>query len=218
MSATHKHFGIIPDGARRWSTREGQGLAEGYGYCVSRILELADMAYHAGYHEVSIYCLSLANLERPAQEVSAVFDTMRTSLHLFEALIGGDTFQRIRVVGETDRLPEDVRERLERLEALSGDPAVPTINLLIAYDAAAELQRAHQRAHGEHLGLAHFDVTTPIQVIFRSAKGVLLSGFLPFQSQYAHLVVSDKLFNDLTEGDMQEVFEGAEQLDHWFGR
>ena len=37
-------------------------------------------------------------------------------------------------------------------------------------------------------------------------------------SQYAHLVVSDKLFNDLTEGDMQEVFEGAEQLDHWFGR
>jgi undecaprenyl diphosphate synthase len=218
MSATHKHFGIIPDGARRWSTREGQGLAEGYCYCVSRILELADMAYHAGYQEVSIYCLSLANLERSASEVRAVFDTMRTSLHLFEALIGGDTFQRIRVVGETDRLPGDVRERLERLEALGCDSAVPTINLLIAYDAATELERAHQRAYGEQLALSHFDVTTPVQVIFRSGKGVLLSGFLPFQSQYAHLVVSDKLFNDLTEDDMREVFEESEQLDHWFGR
>ncbi len=218
MSETHKHFGIIPDGARRWSRREGQSPAEGYYYCVSRILELADMAYHAGYQEVSIYCLSLDNLERPAHEVRAVFDTMRMSLHLFEGLIGGDTFKRIRVVGETDQLPEDVRERLERLEALSVDTSVSTINLLIAYDAATELQRAHQRAHGDQLGLAHFDVTTPIQVIFRSAKGVLLSGFLPFQSQYAQLIVSDKLFNDLTEGDMREVFEDAEQLDHWFGR
>ena len=218
MSTGHKHFGIIPDGGRRWSKREGRSLAEGYSYCVSRILQLADMAYHAGYQEVSVYCLSLANLDRPAAEVSAVLDTMRTSLHLFEGLLGGDIFQRIRVVGETDRLPLDVRRRLERLEALSGDPAGATINLLVAYDAAAELQRAHQRAHGEQLGLSHFDVTAPVQVIFRSAKGVLLSGFLPFQSQYAHLVVSDKLFNDLSDDDLHAVFADAVQLDHFIGR
>jgi undecaprenyl diphosphate synthase len=214
----HKHFGIIPDGGRRWSQREGKPLQEGYAYCVTRILQLAEMAYHSGYQEVSIYCLSLANLERAAHEVNAVLDTMRSSLHLFESLIGGATFQRVRVIGELDCLPDDVRQRLERLNSLASEQAGPTINLLIAYDAAAELQRAHQRAHGQQIDLSHMDVKTPIQLIFRSAKGVLLSGFLPFQSQYAHLVVSDKLFNDLTQDDMLELFKNAEQLDYWFGR
>ena len=65
--------------------------------------------------------------------------------------------------------------------------------------------------------MSHFDLPTPLQVIF-AQRGTLLSGFLPFQSQYAHLVVSDKLFNDLSADDMRAAFGASAELDHWYGR
>ena len=218
MNATHRHFGIIPDGARRWSKREGRSLKDAYCECVARIVKLAEMALLAGYDEVSVYCLSAANLQRSAQEVAAVFDTMRAALHLLEPLVQADRFQALRVIGETECLPADLQQRLLRLEERSTSPAGPRLNLLFAYDAWAELQRAHQRAGERPLQCADFDVQSPLQVVFRSASGVLLSGFLPFQSQYAHLLVSEQLFNDLSDDDLRAVLQRAERLDHWMGR
>lgn len=215
MNTQHGHFGIIPDGGRRWARREGKSLMEAYSTSVPRILELATMAYHCGFNEVSVYCLSLSNLERPQAEVEAVFDTFRGCLHLVEDFIGGNTFKNVRVVGEIDRLPKDLQERMS---ALKRDSIGPVLNLLVAYDSWAELRRAQQRAVGAPVELQHFDVKTPLQVIFRTAEGTLLSGFLPFQSQYAHLIVSDRLFNDLSIEDMRRALEASDHLDHWFGR
>lgn len=217
MKATRQHFGIIPDGGRRWSKREMRSLTDAYCECVSRIVKLAEMARLAGYDEVSVYCLSAANLERSEEEVAAVFDIMRAALHRFEPLVKPDRFQALRVIGETQRLPSDLRQRLQRLEEISTEPAGSRLNLLFAYDPWAELQRAHRRAGERPLQYSDFDVESPLHVVFRSGSGVLLSGFLPFQSQYAHLIVSERLFNDFSDDDFRAVLEGADRLDHLTG-
>ena len=178
MSAQHRHFGIIPDGGRRWAKREGRSLVEAYSSSVARILELARMAYQAGYHEVSVYCLSLANLDRPAAEVDAVFDTMRACLHQVEAFAAGDSNVDIRAIGETERLPEDLQQRFAAMSRSSGGPA---LNLLVAYDSGLELQRAQQRAGNTPIDLSHFDLPTPLQVIFRSRGVPCSADSFPFK-------------------------------------
>ena len=80
------------------------------------------MAYQAGYHEVSVYRLSLANLDRPAAEVDAVFDTMRACLHQVEAFAADDSNVDIRAIGETERLPEDLQQRFAAMSRSAGDP------------------------------------------------------------------------------------------------
>ena len=187
MSTEHRHFGIIPDGGRRWAKREGRSLIDAYSCSVSRILELAHMAYDAAYDEVSVYCLSLANLDRPKAEVDAVLETLRACLHQVEDFAAGDTFQYVRVIGELERLPGDLQQRFAEM---SRDRSGPALNLLVAYDARLELHRAQQRAGSTPVELHHFDVQTPLQVIFRSAQGNLLSGFLPFQSPTAVLTAA----------------------------
>ena len=66
-----KHVGIIPDGNRRWSVREGKAKEDGYGYGLDPGLELYKLCLELGIPELTFYGFTHDNTKRPAVQKQA---------------------------------------------------------------------------------------------------------------------------------------------------
>jgi undecaprenyl diphosphate synthase len=213
MSAVPRHVGVIPDGTRRWSRNRGVPLTEGYPQAMENLARVVDVLYSAGVSVLSLYLLSLRNLTRPRAELRAVFEAETYFCTRLLPPVLARHGARVSAVGELSRIPPDYRRALRALD----DPAVDTdrrLYLLVAYDAWEELRAASVHAAPQELP-GRLGVREDVDLVLRTGGGNLLSGFLPLQSQYAHIHTVETLFNDLTPSDVRSAladFAGHERL------
>ena len=66
------HVAVIMDGNRRWASAEGYAPGIGHRRGAEKALELIDWCAELGIREVTLWALSIENLERPADEVGAI--------------------------------------------------------------------------------------------------------------------------------------------------
>ncbi len=69
-----RHLGIITDGNRRFAAEHGLLVADGHEKGKDKIEEVLDWCLETGIRILTIYALSTENLDRPADEVSALMD------------------------------------------------------------------------------------------------------------------------------------------------
>ena len=214
MSAVPRHVGVIPDGTRRWSRGRGVPLTDGYPLAMENLARVVDVLYSAGVSVVSLYLLSLRNLTRPQAELKAVFEAETYLCTRLLPQVLARHRARVSTVGELSRIPADYRQALRALDG----PAVDTerrLYLLVAYDAWEELRAASVHAAPQASPAERLGVPEDVDLVLRTGGGNLLSGFLPLQSQYAHIHTVETLFNDLTPSDVRSAlahFAGHERL------
>jgi undecaprenyl diphosphate synthase len=196
--------GLIPDGLRRWAHVNGTTLAESYRRGAEKVTDILSALRDHGVRTVSVYNLSRANLDRRDDELDAVFSA---SVHFFRSLIPAN-FDRVtcgvRIHGELGLLPDEYVEAARELQdAMTGQAF--RINILAAYDAADELRAAHRRALRDGCDIhAALDISD-VDMVIRTTPEPLLSGFLPWQSQYAQLLFLTTPLNDLQRRDIDEL-------------
>ncbi|MGW0563247.1 undecaprenyl diphosphate synthase family protein [Streptomyces sp. NPDC003016] len=214
MNAAARHVGVIPDGTRRWSRRRGVPLADGYLLAMENLARVVDVLYSAGVPVVSLYLLSLRNLSRSQAELGAVFEAETHFCARLLPQVLARHSARVSAVGELSRIPADYRQALHALDG----PAAGTerrLYLLVAYDAWEELRAACAHPAPQAPPARRLGVREDVDLVLRTGGGNLLSGFLPLQSQYAHLHTVETLFNDLTPSDVRSAladFAGRERL------
>jgi len=195
------HVGLIPDGMRRWSTSNGVDLAETYLMGAHKVADVLLALQRLGVRTVSVYNLSRANLARPDDQLEAVY---AASVQFLTTLIPArfdPAVCAVRVHGDRAVLPASYLDAVRDAEnAFKGQDF--TINVLAAYDARDELRIAAAKAR--RLGCDvndAFDIGD-VDLVIRTSPEPLLSGFLPMQCQYAHLVFLTTPLNDL---DIEQV-------------
>ena len=207
-------IGIIPDGTRRWSRRTGVSLPDAYRRTLRSVTDLVAELHALGCAEVTVYCVSKANLGRPREEVDAMCDACDVVPETLGALQRERKLGRVTLVGSTDLVPEMTARLAPLCLAPAGEDGIQ-LNLLVGYDGWHELREV--AAKGMDLLPERLPIARPVDAIIRSAGGSLLSGFLPMQSQYAQLIVDDRLFNDLTSHDLRELARRASDVRHQHG-
>jgi len=181
------HVGLIPDGMRRWSRLNGVDLTETYLRGAHKVVDVLATLQRLGVGTVSVYNLSRANLSRRDDELQAVF---AASVQFFRTMIPArfdPAVCDVRVHGDRSLLPEPYLEAARDVESAMNGRGF-TINVLAAYDARDELRNAHVKAR--ELGCDvndAFDIGD-VDLVIRTTEEPLLSGFLPMQCQYAHLL------------------------------
>jgi undecaprenyl diphosphate synthase len=181
------HVGLIPDGLRRWSNLNGGDLTAAYLKGSEKVVDVLVTLQRLGVKTVSVYNLSRANLSRQDDELQAVY---AASEHFFGTLIPArfdPAVCSVRLHGDRTLLPEHYLAAAQGAEsAMNGEDF--RINVLAAYDARDELQNAHVKARelGCDINDA-FDIGH-VEMVIRTSPEQLLSGFLPMQCQYAHLL------------------------------
>ena len=181
------HVGLIPDGLRRWSNLNGGDLTDTYLRGAEKVADILVTLRRLGVKTVSVYNLSRGNLARHDDELEAVY---AASIEFFTTMIPARfdaAACTVRLHGDRSSLPEDYLAAAQGAEsAMNGDGF--TINILAAYDAYDELRNAHVKA--QELGCDindAFDIAH-VEMVIRTSPEQLLSGFLPMQCQYAHLL------------------------------
>ncbi|MFD8912190.1 undecaprenyl diphosphate synthase family protein [Streptomyces sp. NPDC059575] len=204
MSGVPRHVGVIPDGTRRWSRLHGVPLTEGYLLAMRNLADITDLLLASRVRTVSVYMLSARNLLRPAEELAAVFEAESRFCSVMLPEVLRRHGARAEVVGRNDGLPTGFRDALEGLRSVRGEGG-RTVHLLVGYDGWDEVLTALRGASSVEEAKAALAVPDDVDLVIRTGGGALLSGFLPMQSQYAHIATVDALFNDLSPADVAAV-------------
>jgi short-chain Z-isoprenyl diphosphate synthase len=233
------HVALIMDGNRRWAAREGFGDAgRGHQAGAEKALELLDWCADLGIREVTLWALSLENLERPPDEVATITDVATEAL---EAIATGRRRTRapirLRVIGRRDSLPEGLRRAVDDSAAVSAEDGALQLTIALAYSGRDELVEAFRSTVRASVDAGTppgelADAITPEAVeahlytkgstdpdlIIRTSGEVRLSGFLPWQSVYSEYYFCDAYWPAFREIDFLRAIRTYQQRARRFGR
>ena len=232
------HVAVIMDGNRRWATEAGEKPGTGHRRGAEKALELIDWCADLGIREVTLWALSIENLERSVEEVGTITDVAADAI---AAIADGRRKTRLpihlRVIGRRDLLPAGLASVVEQSAALSRDDGAMSVTVAIAYSGRDELLEAFRETVREAV-----DAGTPPErladqltaealashlytkgssdpdLIIRTSGEVRLSGFLPWQSVYAEYHFAEAYWPAFREIDFLRAIRTYQQRARRFGR
>ena len=219
------HIAIIMDGNGRWAKSRMMPRSVGHKHGMLRMIGLLEHAYDLGVNYVTVYALSTENLNRPKEELDGLFTLIREHF-LVEMRKVCERGVRLKVLGNTELLPKDVREIIRKAEEETACFEGKGLNVALAYGAREEIVRAANEAvkRGELLteeslsSLLDTGHQPDPDLIIRTGKEQRLSNFLLYQAAYAELYFSDKMFPDFSDADLEKAFAEYAKRTRRFGK
>lgn len=226
--STPAHVAIIMDGNGRWAERRGLPRIEGHRKGADSVREVTRAARRAGVKRLTLYAFSEQNWGRPSLEVSGLMGLLKRYLIDERAEIM-ENGVRLCTIGAIQKLPAMVRRPLEALVADSAANAGMDLCLALSYGAREEMTRAFRRlaqrvASGE-MEPADIDESAisgeleagDADLVIRTSGEQRISNFLLWQSAYAELYFTDKLWPDFGTEEFLEALSVYGGRDRRFG-
>ena len=105
-----QHIAIIMDGNGRWASERGKERSFGHQAGVDTVRRITSECTRMGVKYLTLYTFSTENWSRPADEISALMGLVLSSL---EDEIFMKNNVRFQVVGDIQRLPKEVQQKLQ---------------------------------------------------------------------------------------------------------
>ena len=207
--STSFHVGVIMDGNGRWATRRALPRPAGHRAGARAVRRIVEAAPSLGVSMLTLYALSSDNLQRPAAEVTALLRLFAEYLER-EGRTLAERGVRLTVIGRRDRLPPPLVAAIERAESRTAGGTALALRLAIDYSARHEIQRA--AVDGT---LASWP---DVDLLVRTGGEQRLSDFLLWESAYAELWFTDRLWPDVTARDLAAAIADFRRRDRRFGR
>ena len=218
---------IIMDGNGRWARQRGLPPIAGHRAGTRALRRTVEAAPGLGVRSLAVYAFSTENWGRPAQEVDDLMELFTETIR--------DQFPDlhrqgvcVRFVGRRDRCPPALLELMTDMERRTAENT--RLDLWVAFDyggrdeivraAAALLQQGADPAVVDEAALrAHLyapEMPDP-DLVIRTSGELRTSNFLLWQSAYAELHFSTKLWPDFGADDLHEALEQYAQRHRRFG-
>ncbi|WP_374525502.1 polyprenyl diphosphate synthase [Sphingopyxis sp.] len=226
MSETHhgaRHVAIIMDGNGRWAKKRFLPRVAGHKAGVDAVRNIVRAAAEMGLEAMTLYAFSSENWKRPEEEVSDLMGLMkRFILSDLDEFAANDV--RLRIIGNWRALAPDVVALIEKALDRTAHNSRTTLAVALNYGAQDELVRAAKAAAaaGEISAEtieANLDTADlpPLDLLIRTSGEVRLSNFLLWQSAYAELYFTDKLWPDFGPADLQAALDHFARRERRYG-
>lgn len=194
---TPHHVGVIPDGNRRWAVKHGMNKEDGYSFGLDPGYFLLEDLQRMGVNEVTYYGFTVDNCKRPKPQVDAfkkacVEAIKRIDSEEVSLLVVGNTESSLFPV---ELLPYTI-PRIEREEKFT-----TKVNFLVNYGPEWDLMKQ-----------ASIEIS-PIDLVLRWGGMRRLSGFLPMQTVYSDIYVSDVLWPDYNVEQLEDAMVWYQKQD-----
>ena len=207
-----RHIGLIPDGNRRWAENRGLPKEAGYEKGLYPGLQFFKLCKELGVEEVTYYGFTQDNTKRPAVQRK---EFSRACVEAVKMLFQEDA--ELMVVGnaESPMFPEELLPYIRRKKIGKGGIRV---NFLVNYGWQWDLNNALKNNHENNISKCIYssDVSR-IDLIMRWGGRRRLSGFLPVQSIYADVYITDDLWPDFEPEQFYEGIKWYSQQDITLG-
>lgn len=212
-----KHVGIIPDGNRRWSEKNGMSCLNGYMVAAEKmgsILEHLLLIHRV--RSISIYGLSKENLQRDPGDLDIA---CRIEARFCNEILlpFAKSFQcKVVHAGLKEGLPDYFVQAITTLCTTTQHFKDRTIYMLINYSPWDELNQC--RPHSGDILLSNLWVPEYVDLIIRSAEAIGTSNFLPLQSGYATFFSVAAFFQDIRNSDIDQAVDFFNANPRMFGK
>ncbi|MDL2232837.1 di-trans,poly-cis-decaprenylcistransferase [Ruminococcaceae bacterium OttesenSCG-928-L11] len=216
-----RHVGIIMDGNGRWAKKRGLPRKVGHKAGAEALKNLVPHTGKRGVEVLTVYAFSTENWNRPAEEINALVDLMKS--YLKEAPKYFDRNLRVEFPGDYTVFGDDLARRIEEAKAHFQAKDGPLLNIALNYGgrdeivhAAKELLRRYERGEIADIDkLGHDDIARhlytagqpDVDLIIRTSGEKRLSNFMLWQSSYAEYYYTDTLWPDFTPAEFDKALE-----------
>jgi undecaprenyl diphosphate synthase len=221
-----RHVAIIMDGNGRWAETRGLPRVAGHREGSASVRAVAREARAIGIEALTLYAFSQQNWARPPGEVKALMDLLAEFLDSERREIL-DNGIRLSAIGELDRLPGAVRQRLDALCAESRGNRGMVLTLALSYDGREELAQAARRAarkmRADAIGVPELEAELwtaglpELDLLVRTSGERRISNFLLWQCAYAELSFVETLWPDFREQALLDAVADFQARERRFG-
>ena len=225
-----RHVAIIMDGNGRWAKRRGLPRTAGHAVGSENFRKIATYCKNIGMDYLTVYAFSTENWKRPAEEVSAIMKLLKKYLDEAVATMARDRI-RMKVFGNTEALPEELRELVARTDEISAGYEGFQANICLNYGGRDEIITAARR-YAEDLAAGRTDgeltedlfssylysagIPDP-ELIIRTGGEQRISNFLLWQCAYSEFYYTDTLWPDFGPAELDKAIAAYNARDRRFG-
>ncbi len=224
------HVAVIMDGNGRWATTRGLPRICGHRAGVLAVRRIVERAVERTVARLTLYAFSSDNWQRPAAEVQGIFRLLRMYLRKeVERLRQHDI--RLQIIGRRDRLPREVLREIEEAEELTLFGRRLTLCIAIDYSSRNAITRAASKALdavknrtavsagyiNEIFADAMKQEGSDVDLLIRTGGEKRLSDFLLWESAYAELLFTDRMWPEFDEQDFDAALHEFSRRERRFG-
>jgi undecaprenyl diphosphate synthase len=225
------HVAIIMDGNGRWAKKRLLNRINGHEKGSETVRTIVRTCREIGISYLTLYAFSTENWQRPKTEVKALMALLKKFLQSERKEMVENNI-RLRVIGQLDRLPAEVREALDQTMAATKEQTGMNLILALSYGGRAEIVRMVRevaekikrgiidpQAVNEGLVSDHLytrDIPDP-DLLIRTSGEMRISNFLLWQIAYTELFVTTTLWPDFSKEELLQILKDFQSRVRRFG-
>ncbi len=218
------------DGNGRWAIKQGKERNFGHQAGVETVRRITSECTRLGVKFLTLYTFSTENWNRPSDEVMALMGLVLSSL---EDEIFMKNNVRFRVIGDRERLPQAVRDKLRETEEHTAANSAMTMVVALSYSSRWEIVEATKAIASKVAkgSLAIEDITEDVvgenlatnfmpdpDLLIRTGGELRVSNYLLWQIAYAELYFCDTFWPDFSEDDLHRAIAWYQQRQRRYGK
>lgn len=230
LNSIPQHIAIIMDGNGRWATERGMDRTLGHKAGLDTVKKIAAESARLGVKYLTLYTFSTENWNRPAYEIEAL---MGLVLGFFEMELFSDNNIRFRLIGDLERLPKSVQDKIHYMEDLTAANDGMTLVVAMSYSSKWELTKAVCDIAADvkegKIRLSEISEDTISQhlctyfmpdpdLLIRTGGEVRISNYLLWQIAYAELYFCDTYWPDFDEEQLHKAIESYRSRQRRYGK
>jgi undecaprenyl diphosphate synthase len=214
-----KHIAIIMDGNGRWAKAQGLPRTIGHQRGAESVKKTVKASIALGVKYLTLFGFSSENWKRPANEITDLMGLLRFYLQKEIKGLNKEGI-RLQVIGDRQRLEEDIVSLIEKAETLTASNNRLILTIALSYGGRAEITDATKQIAKEvkngtlnieeineaAIGFRLYtsDMPDP-DLLIRTSGEVRISNFMLWQLAYSELVFTDVYWPDFTKEHLENA-------------
>jgi len=220
-----RHVAIVMDGNGRWATRRFMPRVAGHKQGVESLRRCVKACADRGVGVLTVFAFSSENWNRPAEEVSGLMSLMVGALAREVPRLSRDGV-RLHFVGERGGLSPKLVAGLVSAEEATAHNTRLVLNVCFNYGGRWDIAQAAAKLAEQGLPMTEMNMDRAMalshvpdpDLFIRTGGEQRLSNFLLWQSAYAELFFSDKLWPEFDEAALDEAIAVFQSRERRFGQ
>lgn len=218
------------DGNGRWAQAKGLPRTAGHIEGVETVKKVTEEAARLGVKYLTLYTFSTENWNRPAEEIEALMNLVLTNL---EEEIFMKNNVRFRMIGEMERLPQTVQQRLQTCIDHTSTNTGMTMVIALSYSSRWEIVRAVrqlvEQASIETLSAG--DITEEViskhlstnfmpdpDLLIRTGGELRISNYLLWQCAYSEFYFTNQYWPDFNGESLKKAIADYQLRQRRYGK
>lgn len=227
-----KHIAIIMDGNNRWAKAHRLPSLAGHKAGVDSVRSVIEGCVEYGVQSLTLFAFSSENWKRPELEVAGLMELFALALNREAKKLHKNNI-RLNVIGDKSRFSESLQKKIVKVEALTANNTLLTLNVAANYGGHWDIVQAAQRLAKECVD----GLRTPEQITesvfadyvmlneqpkpdlcIRTGGESRISNFLVWQMAYTEFYFVDDFWPDFNKKSLAGAIRDFSTRERRFGK